>query len=208
MDKNSVDFKIIEEMHQGSKITVVFEDDTKVTGEVTEKLYIDNAYDEEEDYCLFRIKFGGNCTMPIDTREIKSIERCVTVDAGLITGRAVIEKYGIPCNRYFGNVITEVIDKWDELDDTAKEEINKVFSGSMNWVVIRDMLKATHTIKQYSHEQHEKIIELLEKETKQVRNIKEFFDKYAEIKTCMTTEASKMLDMIVLDYCGLKEALK
>ena len=46
MDKESVDFKILDEMQQGSMITVVFEDDTKVTGQVSEKLLVNNAYDD------------------------------------------------------------------------------------------------------------------------------------------------------------------
>ncbi len=205
MDKESVDFKILDEMQQGSMITVVFGDDTKVTGQVSEKILVNNAYDDEDEYyffkikfggdctlsvdsreikgierCItgqvsekilvnnayddedeyyfFKIKFGGDCTLSVDSREIKGIERCITRDAGLITGRVVIEKYGISCNRYMGNVITEAANKWDELNNTAKEEISKVFSSSMNWNILRDMLGTMNISKKCNKENHEKII--------------------------------------------------
>lgn len=207
MDKESVDFKILGEMQQGSMITVLFDDDTKVTGQVSEKLLVNNAYDDEDGYYFFKIKFGGDCTLPVDSREIKGIERCITCDAGLITGRAIIEKYNISCNRYMGNVITEVSDKWDELDDTAKEEISKVFASSMNWIILRDMLGTMNISKKCNKENHEKIMELLDKEKKQVCSINEFLNKYKEIKNCMTAEASKMLDAIIFDYCGFGKIL-
>ena len=98
MDKESVDFKILDEMQQGSMITVLFGNDTKATGQVSEKILVNNAYDDEDEYYFFKIKFGGDCTLSVDSREIKGIERCTTRDAGLITGRVVIEKYGISCN--------------------------------------------------------------------------------------------------------------
>lgn len=207
MDKESVDFKILGEMQQGSMITVLFDDDTKVTGQVSEKLLVNNAYDDEDGYYFFKIKFGGDCILPVDSREIKGIERCITCDAGLITGRAIIEKYNISCNRYMGNVITEVNDKWDELDDTAKEEISKVLSSSMNQYVMKDMIDAMRLCKQYNTEQREKIMKLLEEKKEEVKNISAFFDKYRGIKKYLTKEYATVIDWILFDYCGLKKAL-
>ena len=207
MDKESVDFKILDEMQQGSMITVVFEDDTKVTGQVSEKLLVNNAYDDADGYYFFKIKFGGDCTLPVDSREIKGIERCITCDAGLITGRAIIEKYNISCNRYMGNVITEVVDKWDELDDTAKEEISKVLSASMNQYVLKDMISAMHLGKQYNAELHEKNMKSIGEKKEEVKNISAFFDKYRGLKKYLTKEYATIIDWILFDYCGLKKAL-
>lgn len=208
MEKNSVDFKVLEEIEQGSNVTVVFHDDTKMTGVVMNKFHVSDSYDEDNECYLLWLQINGEHETQINSDDIKCIEKCTTHDAGLITGRSVIEKYDISCDRYMGNVITDVVDKWDNLDDIAKEEISKVLSTSMNQHVMKDMIDAMRSSKQYNTEQHEQIMELIEENKIRVKNINEFYNKYNEMKKCLTHDYIKMLDCILFECCSLGKALK
>lgn len=215
MDKESVDFKILGEMQQGSMITVVFEDDTKVTGVVLNKFYVTDSYNEENGYYLVRLQINGEHETQINSDDIKEIERCTTCDAGLVTGRAAIEKYGISCDRCFDDIITEVVNKWDELEGTAKDEISKVVSSSMNWVIARNILNKRHmdhVIYEECQKVNDKLIALndsmIKKQLERTKDIATFLKKYAEIRECLTDEYRKILDYIIFEYCGLDKVLK
>lgn len=209
MDKKIIE-NVMRSAKKGDVVTIGTEMGVTYCGTVQGTRRISLLMEDDSYYEMAVCLLDRETVLKFDSDHITYLSCHSADEANTIVGKDEFEKYGIDCGLSDSNFMSTLVEKWDDLDSEAKEEITDTIACSLDGKIVQDFLTGYVFLDKQLKKENEKVSKLLDERIKdadeRIRLLEEKEDlekKYGELAESITDAmSSTMLAMKLFNAIG------